>query len=90
MTPEQIQGVIDNLKLAEAEAGTDLQDFLSIVQRNYDKGLIVQLHSHELNDVRTFSISLEYRVPTTDVMIRKIVHSTGVIEDWAVVEKLII
>ena len=80
--------IIENLRVEEANAGTDLQDVLNIVQRNYDKGLLIELHSHQNNTGRSFSIHLILQVPETGASIVKIVNSDGTINDWHVVEPL--
>ena len=75
---------IDALKAAEIEAGTDLPDVLAIVQRTYDKGLVVELHSRQDDSGTTFSIHLIRQIPETGASIVKKVNSTGEVEDWTV------
>lgn len=80
--------IIENLKLEEAKTGTDLQDVLAIVQRTYEKGLLVELHSHQDETGVRFSVHLILQVPETGATVIKIVHSDGTVDDWHVIEPL--
>lgn len=53
--------VIDALTAQQGGYAADIAKFLEIAQRAYDLGIILQLHSHEEGDSRTFSIHMIYR-----------------------------
>lgn len=77
MYEEQIQ----RLKQAEGAAAEDLKGFLNLVDKYYDMGLIVQLHSKQDGEDFSYELHLISRV-SSSVEIKKIITNKGVVQDW--------
>jgi hypothetical protein len=75
--------IIANLKAAESDpaAQADQATTMATIQRYYDQGLLVEVHSHDNAEGRTFTIQRTYIAPDGTPIISK-VHSDGTVEDW--------
>jgi hypothetical protein len=75
--------VIQNLEAAEAQTGTDLADFVALINKYASMGLIIQVHSHQTGDVVKHTLHLIYR-PSTSVEITKVINDDGAADEWKV------
>lgn len=71
-------------KIKDQEKTENLDKIIELTQELYDEGVIFQIHSHELNGVRTFTASQE--ILTEMGMVRKLKKNTNKVEDWSLVE----
>ena len=80
-----MEQIINNLKAQESTYTQDMTNFLAIAQKAYDLGILLQLHSHENEGEKTFSVRMEY--PTENgVFLVKTIDQSGVSSDWFVVD----
>ncbi len=75
--------VIQNLEAAEAQSGSDLEDFVTLINKYASMGLLIQVNNHVDAEGTRHSLELTYR-PSTSVMIRKTITSDGQVSEWKV------